>query len=88
MAAQVIGCICGRRHRTYNRAARCRFSEAWWINGEGPYAVLARCGNYGGRGGLTVTLWATRGKAERVLDDLRPCGGQCTGEHEIVELVR
>ena len=76
-------CSCGATHRLYQRAAECRWKRALWINGEGRYALLAHCGNYYGRGGLTITLWKTREEAEEVLRDLKSCGGQCIGRHEI-----
>lgn len=73
---------CERRHRTYRAAANCIWPRAEWINGEGPFALLAWCSV------LTVTLHKTLESAE---DDLRlidghGCGHACRNEHEIVEL--
>src|SRR5919198_1244890 len=49
---------CGAKHRTYRTLAQCIWKRAEWIDGEGPYAVLAKCRK------LTVTLHETVEGAE------------------------
>ena len=66
--------------------AKCVWPRAAWIEGDGGFALLARCGV------LTVTLWPTPEEAEKAkaMIDHAGCGGHCRGApgHEIVELVR
>lgn len=57
--------------------------KAVWITGDGQYALLAHCNNQ-----LTITLWLTRDEAEeqkRFIDTMA-CGGNCTRDHEIIDL--
>ena len=56
--------------------------EAAWIDGDGPFALLARCRT------LTVTLWGTRDEAERQksIIDGTGCGDACNRAHEIVDM--
>ena len=80
---------CERSHRTYLTFAKCVFPRAIWIEGEGPWAVLAWCGRGPTRSTtLTVTLWATGPEANEALGpiDSSGCGGGCTGRHEIILL--
>ena len=56
--------------------------RAVWIQGDGPHALLAWCGQ------LSVTLWKTEGEAQKekqTIDSVK-CGGKCIGRHEIVNL--
>jgi hypothetical protein len=57
-------------------------NEAAWIDGDGPFALLARCRT------LTVTLWGTRDEAERQksIIDGTGCGDACNRAHEIVDM--
>ena len=63
--------------------ARKRWGQkAAWIQGDGQFALLARCRV------LTVTLWPTMAEAEenkKFIDEMA-CGGGCTGDHEIIDL--
>lgn len=56
--------------------------KAEWIQGDGPFAVLAHCRV------LTVTLHATKGEADdsKAFIDRLACGGLCTRNHEIIDL--
>jgi hypothetical protein len=71
-------------HRSYRTLAQCLYRRAEWINGEGPYAVLAHCRV------LTVTLWKNLPAAEEAkrMIDGGACGGRCSGDHQIVELLK
>lgn len=73
---------CAKTHRTPRTLATCMFPRALWIMGDGPYALLAWCGQ------LTVTLHPTRERAEAAqhLLDKTGCGGRCTNRHEVVAL--
>jgi hypothetical protein len=74
---------CTAKHRTYNRMARCIWRRAHWVNGEGPYAVVAYCN------GATITLWAEPEDASAVLKqiDHGGCGGFCHKKHDLLVLV-
>jgi hypothetical protein len=74
---------CLRNHRKWSAVAACIWRHAGWINGEGPWAVLAHCHEY-----LTITLHPTLEKAEHSKDliDGGACGGKCSNAHEIVRL--
>jgi hypothetical protein len=74
---------CGAKHRTYRTLAQCIWKRAVWIDGEGPYALLARCRR------LTVTLHETAEAAEESKEqiDATGCGGGCHKDHMIVQLV-
>jgi hypothetical protein len=74
---------CERNHRTYNTLARCAWKRAEWVDGEGPYALLADCRV------LTVTLHPTyesAAKAKARIDG-SGCGSSCRRNHEIIRLV-
>jgi hypothetical protein len=76
---------CGRRHRTYSTLARCRWSRAEWVRGDGRWALLAHCDV------LTVALHPTLEGAEkeRAQIDRTGCGHACSvsgRRHEIVDL--
>lgn len=73
---------CSVRHKSWRTIAKCLWSDANWVSGEGCYALVAACR------GTTVTLWTSRIQAEaskRAIDSTA-CGGGCTRQHEIVEL--
>ncbi len=83
---------CGRRHRSWYRAASCRYRRGLlWVAGDPPadgpcFALVSNCGHAGYRGPCrTVTLWPTLAEAERskALIDRLACGGCCTREHYI-----
>jgi hypothetical protein len=59
-----------------------RWRRAYWIEGDGPVALLAHCGV------LTVTLHDSVADAEddRIIKDGGPCGSRCKGDHEIVDM--
>lgn len=66
--------ICGRRHQTWNKVARCKFPYAR-VRGEGPVARIAKCK-------WTITLWPSVEEAKsanRIIDRLA-CGCRCQGE--------
>lgn len=73
---------CARRHRAHQTLAECRWPEAAWVVGDGPFALLAHCDM------LSISLHDTRAAAEAALarlDELRCCRA-CDGRHEIVVL--
>ena len=73
---------CDRKHRTFQTLAKCVWPKAYWTTGEGPFALLAWCGD------LTVTLWSTAEEVEqqKVVIDKTACGHACTRRHEIIKL--
>ncbi len=73
---------CHRHHRTHQTLAECRWPEAAWIVGDGPYAVLAHCDM------LSVVLHDTPEAAHTALArlDERRCCRACDGRHELVVL--
>ena len=75
-------CKCGKRHRKYRAVARCIWPRAEWIEGEGPFALLAHCRV------LTITLYADADAAatHKRQIDTTGCGGRCSGNHEIVQI--
>jgi len=76
--------FCRVHHRYYRTLAACEWLDdrPIWINGEGPYGVLAWCG------GLTITLWSMYEEALKAKSyiDANFCGHYCYKKHEIVEL--
>jgi len=71
------------RKSKWQRQANRRWSKkAVWIHGDGPFAVLAWCGE------LSVTLWQTNEEAEQAKAriDGTGCGGRCVRHHEIVDM--
>jgi len=68
----------------FHALAKKRWPKAEWIDGEGPWALLAHCRV------LTVTLWPDKAAAEKqkAFIDKTACGGFCRGElgHEILLL--
>ena len=73
---------CTRNHRNHYTLARCIWSRAEWIAGDGPYATVAHCRV------LTVELHQTREAAAKALEviDQFACGGRCHGDHELILL--
>ena len=70
-----------------NTAAHAKWGkDALWIHGEGPFALLAPCGQ-----GLTISLWPSLTDAliARTDIDIAGCGGACDPIfHEIWEFVK
>lgn len=79
---------CERKHRTMAATAKCLWPRAVWIDGEGPYLVLAWCGSRGRATSLTVTLHETPDAAAeaKAFIDSHGCGGGCSGRHELVHI--
>jgi len=77
-SAQVVGVI------DWNRRAWTRWRRARWIDGNGPFALLAHCDV------LTVTLHATVEEAEKDKATIKRtgCGARCLNSHEIVNMRR
>ena len=72
-------------NKLWRKEAKRRWGrEAEWIQGDGQFALLAKCRV------LTVTLWSTRTEAEKSKEEIdrTACGGGCFGAsaHEIVDL--
>ena len=67
---------------TYRSKARKRWPKAYWILGEGRYALLAHCKV------LTITLHddIEKANASKEMIDKYACGGRCVRKHEIVDL--
>ena len=66
----------------YTKARKKWGRKAECIEGEGRYALLARCRV------LTITLCQTRAEAEQreIFIDEIGCGRLCTKKHEIIDL--
>jgi len=70
----------------FQRTARKLWPRAWWIWGDGPFALVTYCGV------TTVTLWQTREAAERQQACRGSCGSHCSvtavemGRHQIIDL--
>lgn len=74
---------CTARHRTHATMANCVWKRAAWIHGRGQFAVVAYCRV------TTVTLHdniESATDAKRLIDG-GACGGLCSRNHEIIELV-
>ena len=68
---------------SWQAKARKWWRKADWIQGDGPFAVLAPCRV------LTVTLWETRAGAEEAKKsiDKAGCGGKCNPwQHKIIDM--
>jgi hypothetical protein len=71
---------------------KCVMPRAFWVKGDGDYAVIAWCGEDRERGRVvrkgTVYLYPTLEAAERSKAgiDRISCGGKCMHQHEIVRL--
>jgi hypothetical protein len=85
---------CEKNHRKYSSLAECIYGGASARGGDGPFALLAHCGSYfppthkSPFVNTSITLWM---EVEKALEEARAllarkCGGQCTGDHEVVEL--
>jgi|GEM_PF-766691 len=69
--------------KSWVREANLRWAkETPWINGDGQFALVARCGK------PIVTLWPTRAAAERqkAAIDKDECTKGCVRNHVIVDL--
>jgi hypothetical protein len=75
-------CKCGKQHKKLSAVARCLWRRAAWIEGDGPFAVLAHCR------ALTVMRHPDEGaaRASQRQIDKTGCGGLCSRRHEIVEI--
>jgi hypothetical protein len=83
---------CGRTHRTWHVAAKCRWKKGLcWVAGNPPakgpcFALVSYCHHPAYRSDyVTVTLWRTRPEAEnskRMIDGTG-CGGSCSRRHYI-----
>src|SRR5262245_64686770 len=77
---------CGRRHRTYRQAARCRWRDALWVEGEGRWASVSLCPheeNFVPKRAVTVELYASREEAlaAKARIDRGFCGNACRRLH-------
>ncbi|MCX4800579.1 hypothetical protein OG594_02640 [Streptomyces sp. NBC_01214] len=85
---------CMRHHRNYLSFARCAWRNAEWVDAfeeadELPYALVVNCRKRYRRGDQrTVSLWATRDRAElqKAWIDRYGCGGGCYLAHELILL--
>jgi hypothetical protein len=73
----------------WNKEAKTRWPRAYWINGNGQYALVADCRKAPERI-LTVTLWPSREEAEKAKAgiDAYACGGACVKNHWIEDLAQ
>jgi hypothetical protein len=70
--------------------AKCIWPRAAWIIGDGAFASVSYCGRAAYRGRyVTVELHRTAGGAlaAKGIIDATACGGHCTRQHAVVELV-
>jgi hypothetical protein len=84
---------CTRQHRSWRTLAKCIWPRAVWVEGDGPYAVLAWCNSARQFAGYhaacpSVSLHADVESAEDAKRriDLGACGGMCNRRHEIIHL--
>ncbi|WP_280298760.1 hypothetical protein [Nocardia neocaledoniensis] len=73
---------CEKKHRTARTFMKCAIRRAAWVQGEGPYALIAWCGV------PTVMLHPTLEAAEwsEEMIDRYACGSKCNGRHIIVRV--
>lgn len=73
---------CGRTHHCWQSLAECTWPEAAFVTGEGPFALVARCGM------VSVALYATAAEARRRWKrmDTVGCGRGCVHHHDVVHL--
>jgi hypothetical protein len=83
---------CGSRHRSWYKAATCRWKKGLiWVMGNPPaggpcFALVSFCWHTGYTGGhITVTLWETSEEAEESKRgiDRTGCGSACCRNHRI-----
>lgn len=70
---------CFSEHRSTYTWAKCAIPRAVWVQGDGPYALIAWCKV------PSVTLWHTYEealKSKRLIDN-DACGSRCRNDHEI-----
>ena len=65
-----------------HKAKRLLGSRTIHVEGDGPFAVVTPCGK------RAFSLWITRAEAERAINGILSCGGDCLGvaSHYIVDL--
>lgn len=81
---------CDRRHRNFRALARCIWPRAAWIAGNGPFATVSRCPHGPSQRSMVTAVLHTTVEAARdslAAIDGGGCGGQCTRQHKLVELV-
>lgn len=73
---------CTSHHATYRAKAECIFGGSIVVEGEGPFATVARCRV------PSISLYATRAEAEDALAVLNTfyCGPGCYRNHEAAEI--
>jgi hypothetical protein len=73
---------CAKQHACFYNLARCLYPRHAWISGEGPWALVSRCGR---RADFTVTLHADKAEAlgDKISIDETGCGSRCRGAHEV-----
>ena len=64
------------KKRSYRAKAIRRWPTGRWIEGDGPWALVAPCPP-----GITITLWPTRAAVTNQMKALRFCCSQCRGPH-------
>ena len=79
---------CAANHRLYSRMAKCIWSRAHWIQGEGPYASVSYCASGPYSRAITIQLYTTleSAQAAKAGMDAGGCGGRCSKKHDIVYL--
>ena len=75
---------CGRTHHGYQSLAECRWPEAAFVTGDGPWALIAKCDM------VSVALYESREEARRRRKrlDTVGCGRTCDGLHDVVDLAQ
>lgn len=70
------------RRANWLRRGQRLWPQAEWIDGDGPFAVLAYCRT------LTIELHEDRESAEKAMMFIARagCGGQCYADHELINL--
>jgi len=91
MSAQVVTWRrhkCSQNHREYHTWIKCKIgaSRVLWVQGTGPYATISWCG---AANDVTVTLHGNLTEAVSALKQINRtgCGGRCTRDHQVVEVV-
>jgi hypothetical protein len=75
---------CGRTHHGWASLAECWWPDAAFVTGDGPHALVARCGM------VSVALHESAAEARargRRLDSVG-CGRGCRRDHEVVDLAQ
>lgn len=79
---------CSSNHREYHTWITCAIGarRVAWVKGSGPYATISWCG---AANDVTVVMHSNLAEAVAVrkqLDRSR-CGGRCSRNHQVVEVV-